>query len=204
MSYLAIWLRACLHWRCAYFQTLSWNDTIFVVDWDILYKLCGSANKWSKGFVFSGKIWWQFFSCNKACSKYRTRSTTTPKYTLTQRLVRVKMPGGRAFWNVGAGHPSISHAHTPAQILQNACPLCFSLAQGNLFAILTMSSVSAIDFCDNRSNRQLFRRSCFMALLRYSSWVIWEPKMCVLKSPTSYVISNTSKIEYFDHFFMVR
>ena len=24
--------------------------------------------------------------------------------------------------------------------------------------------------------------------------------MCVLKSPTSYVISNTSKIEYFDHF----
>ena len=21
------------------------------MDWDILYKLCGSANKWSKGFV---------------------------------------------------------------------------------------------------------------------------------------------------------
>ena len=33
------------HWRCAYFQTLSWNDRIIVVDWDILYKLCGSANK---------------------------------------------------------------------------------------------------------------------------------------------------------------
>ena len=45
---------------------------------------------WSKGFVFSGKIWWQFFSCNKACSKYRTRSTATPKYTLTQRLVLYK------------------------------------------------------------------------------------------------------------------
>ena len=75
----------CNH-LCPY-QTLSWNDTIFVVDWDILYKLCGSANKWSKGFVFSGKIWWQFFSCNKACSKYHNRSTTTPKYTLTQRLV---------------------------------------------------------------------------------------------------------------------
>ena len=44
MSYVAIWLQACIHWRCAYFQTLSWNDTIFVVDWDILYKLCGSAN----------------------------------------------------------------------------------------------------------------------------------------------------------------
>ena len=88
MSYVVIWLQACLHWRCAYFQTLSWNDTIFVVDWDILYKLCGSANKWSKGFVFPGKIWWQFFSCNKACSKYHTRSTTTPKYTLTQRLVQ--------------------------------------------------------------------------------------------------------------------
>ena len=87
MSYVAIWLQACLHWRCAYFQTLSWNDTIFVVDWDILYKLCGSANKWSKGFVLSGKIWWQFFSCNKTCSKYHTRSTTTPKCTLTQRLV---------------------------------------------------------------------------------------------------------------------
>ena len=87
MSYVAIWLQPCLHWRCAYFQTLSWNDTIFVLDWDILYKLCGSANKWSKGFVFSGKIWWQFFSCNKACSKYHTQSTTTPKYTLTQRLV---------------------------------------------------------------------------------------------------------------------
>ena len=87
MSYVAIWLQACLHWRCAYFQTLSWNDTIFVVDWDILYKLCGSANKWSEGFVFSGKIWWQLFSCNKACSKYHTISPTTPKYTLTQRLV---------------------------------------------------------------------------------------------------------------------
>ena len=87
MSYVVIWLQACLHWRCAYFQTLSWSDTIFVVDWNILYKLCGSANKWSKGFFFSGKIWWQFFSCNKACSKYHTRSATTPKYTLTQRLV---------------------------------------------------------------------------------------------------------------------
>ena len=88
MSYVEIWLQACLHWKCAYFQTLSWSDTIFVVDWDILYGLCGSANKWSTGFVFSGKIWWQFVSCNKACSKYHTRSTTTPKYTLTQRLVR--------------------------------------------------------------------------------------------------------------------
>ena len=87
MSYVAIWLQACLHWRCAYFQTLSWNDTIFVVDWDILYKLCGSENKWSKGFIFSGKIWWQLFSCNKACSKYHTRRTTAPKYTLPQRLV---------------------------------------------------------------------------------------------------------------------
>ena len=27
-----------------------------VVDWDILYKLCGLANQWSKGFIFSGKI----------------------------------------------------------------------------------------------------------------------------------------------------
>ena len=90
MSYVAIWLQACLHWRCAYFQTLSWNDTIFVVDWDILYKLCGSANKWSKGFIFSAKIWWQLFSCNKA-----SRSTTTPKYPLRQCLVRYK------FTNVG-------------------------------------------------------------------------------------------------------
>ena len=89
MSYVAIWLQACLHWRCAYFQTLSWNDTIFVVDWDILYKLCGSANKWSKGFIFSGKIWWQLFSCNKACSKYHMQSTTMPKYTLPQRPVTI-------------------------------------------------------------------------------------------------------------------
>ena len=87
MSYVAIWLQVCRQWRCEYFQTLSRNDRIIVVDWDILYKLCGSANKWSKGFVLSGKIWWQFFSCNEACSKYHTRSTTTPKYTLTQRLV---------------------------------------------------------------------------------------------------------------------
>ena len=57
------------------------------MDWDILYKLCGSANKWSKGFVFSAKIWWQFFSCHMACSKYLTRFTTAPKYTLPQRLV---------------------------------------------------------------------------------------------------------------------
>ena len=87
MSYVAIWLQTCLHWRCAYFQTLPWNDTIIVVDWDILYKLCGSTNKWSKGFVFSGKIRWQFYSCNKACSDYRIGSTITPKYTLPQRLV---------------------------------------------------------------------------------------------------------------------
>ena len=86
-NHLCHMLQACLLWRCAYFQTLSWNDTIFVVDWDILYKLCGSANKWSKGFVLSGKIWWQYFSCNKACLKYHTLSTTTPKYTLPQRLV---------------------------------------------------------------------------------------------------------------------
>ena len=92
MSYVAIWLRACLHWRCAYFQTLSWNDSIFVVDWDILYKLCRSANKWSNGFVFSGKIWWQFFSCDKAYSKYHTRRPTTPKYTLPQRLVYQALP----------------------------------------------------------------------------------------------------------------
>ena len=102
MSYVVIWFQACLHWRCAYFQTVSWSYTIFVVDWDILYKLCGSANKWSKGFVFPGKIWWQFFSCNKACSKYHTRSTTTPKYTLTQRLVlniisKITRPLGH-FW----------------------------------------------------------------------------------------------------------
>ena len=32
------------------------------------------------------------FSCNKACSKYRTRSTTTTKYTLTQRLVFLTLP----------------------------------------------------------------------------------------------------------------
>ena len=89
MSYVAIWLQACLHWRCAYFQTLSWNDTIIVADWDILYKLCGSTNKWSKGFVFSGKIRWQFFSCNKGRSDYRTGSTITPKYTLPQRLVYI-------------------------------------------------------------------------------------------------------------------
>ena len=86
MSYVAIWLQACLHWRCAYFQTLSWNDTIFVVDWDILYKLCGSANKWSKGFVFSGKIRWQFFSCNKACSKYHTR-TVRPRPNIRSHSV---------------------------------------------------------------------------------------------------------------------
>ena len=30
MSYVAIWLQACLHWRCAYFQTLSWNETILL------------------------------------------------------------------------------------------------------------------------------------------------------------------------------
>ena len=69
------WLQACLHyWRCTYFQTVSWNDTIFVEDWDILYKLCGSANSWSKGFVFFDKIWWQFFSCNKACSNICSHS----------------------------------------------------------------------------------------------------------------------------------
>ena len=37
MSYVAIWLQACLLWSCAYFQTLPWNDTFFVVDWDIYY-----------------------------------------------------------------------------------------------------------------------------------------------------------------------
>ena len=40
-----IWFQACWHWRCAHFQTLSWNDRIIIVDWDMLYKPCGSADK---------------------------------------------------------------------------------------------------------------------------------------------------------------
>ena len=70
---------------------MKWHD--FCWDWDILYKLCGAANKWSKGFIFSGRIWWQLFSCNKAYSKNRTCSTTTPKYTLPQRLLALAFPG---------------------------------------------------------------------------------------------------------------
>ena len=66
---------------------MKWYD--FCCGLGILYKLCGSANNWSKGFIFSGKIWWQLFSWNKTCWKYHTRSTTTPKYTLPQRLVRI-------------------------------------------------------------------------------------------------------------------
>ena len=116
MSYVAIWLQACLHWRCAYFQTLSWNDTILVVDWDILYKLCGSANNRSNGFIFSGKIWWQLFNCNKASSKYHTCSTTTPKYTLPQRLVNVSVR--KFIWNINISflrHRMFTFFYSPAR-----------------------------------------------------------------------------------------
>ena len=134
MSYVAIWLQACLHWRCAYFQTLSWNDTIFVVDWDILYKLCGSANKWSKGFVFSGKIWWQFFSCNKACSKYHTRSTTTPKYTLPQRLVSIVIQ----LWNLhetGKTNFEKSFSDMPGISLYSLCVFNMSVHLGVMVCV---------------------------------------------------------------------
>ena len=46
------------------------------------------------------------------------------------------------------------------------CPSRCSLAQTNLFAIFTVSSVSAIDLCQ-RISRQLFRRYRFMVLHLY-------------------------------------
>ena len=46
------------------------------------------------------------------------------------------------------------------------CTLHFSLAQANLFAIFTVSSVSVIDLWQCIS-RQLFRRSCFMVSIRW-------------------------------------
>ena len=42
------------------------------------------------------------------------------------------MPGGRAFWNVGADHPSLSHVHTPTQIFQNALCVVLSHKQTSL------------------------------------------------------------------------
>ena len=85
-------------------------------------------------------------------------------------------------------HLSLSHTHTPTQIFFFKCPLRCSLAQANLFAIFMVASVSVIDLWQCIS-RQLFRRSCFMVLLRYSSWVVWGQKMCALKSPMSHVSS---------------
>ena len=81
-------------------------------------KMCIFSNnvmKWhdfccgQKGFIFSGKIWWQLFSCNKACSKYHTRSTTTPKYTLAQLLVlsTCEMPSSHhhVISSISTGYP---------------------------------------------------------------------------------------------------
>ena len=75
------------------------------------------------------------------------------------------------------------------------CPLilCCSLAQANFFAIFTVSGVSVIDLWQCIS-RQLFRQSCFMVA---SSWVVWEQKMCALKSPMSKVLSNSSLSGFF-------
>ena len=37
------WEQICV--EDVHFKTLSWSDRIFVVDWNILYKLCSSAKK---------------------------------------------------------------------------------------------------------------------------------------------------------------
>ena len=51
----------------------------------------------------------QFFSCNKACSKYHTRSTTTPKYTHPQRLVAIRITY------------SYSHSIKSLELLHSTC-----------------------------------------------------------------------------------
>ena len=89
----------------------------------------------------------------------------------------------------GGGQSSFTQPYSyPYSDFFFKCPLRCSLAQANLFAIFMVASVSVIDLWQCIS-RQLFRRSCFMVLLRYSSWVVWGQRMCALKSPMSHVLS---------------
>ena len=89
----------------------------------------------------------------------------------------------------GGGHSSFTQPYSyPYSDFFFKCPLRCSLAQANLFAVFMVASVSVIDLWQYIS-RQLFRRSCFMVLLKYSSWVVWGQKMCALKSPMSHVLS---------------
>ena len=97
--------------------------------------------------------------------------------------------GGGGGREEGGGHSSFTQPYSyPYSDFFFKCPLRCSLAQANLFAIFMVASVSVIDLWQCIS-RQLFRRSYFMVLLRYSSWVVWGQKLCALKSPMSHVLS---------------
>ena len=89
----------------------------------------------------------------------------TANYSV-RNLFELRGPAVERFemW-MGGVHPFLNHVHTPIQNFQNALCVVF-LAQANLFAILTMSSVSAIDFFDID---QLAVVPTVLLFLRYSS-----------------------------------
>ena len=90
----------------------------------------------------------------------------------------------------GGNHRTPSQVYTSLSNFPK-CPLRRSLAQANLFAILTVSSVSVIDL-SQYIGRQLLRRSCFMVFLT-SPWDVGGQKMYALKSPMPQEMSNTNR-----------
>ena len=126
------------------------------------------ATKWHYfccGLGHTGKIWWQFFSksfsCNKACSKYHTRSTNTPKYTLPKRLV----VGDSTRGQLGR------HGSTPVSTL---LPKSVGFFIINIFLVIIMLS-------------KLKSGKCWTRLasypLHYENWPWWNnPPICKASS----------------------
>ena len=120
--------------------------------------------------------------------------TSRAKLAPVVQKLDIAIRGGRGG---GKGHSSFTQPYSyPYSDFFFKCPLRCSLAQANLFAIFMVASLSVIDLWQCIS-RQLFRRSCFMVLLRYSSWVVWGQKMCALKSPMSHLLSSIPLQEFF-------
>ena len=97
-------------------------------------------------------------------------------------LTKVPFRGGGAFWNVGRVHLPLSHTHTPAQIFQNALCVVHWHKQYSQCLVCPQSMQC--------NSRQLFRRSCFIVLLR------WFLSRLRAENVRSEVADNTDIVKY--------
>ena len=95
----------------------------------------------------------------------------------------------RSVLKCGGAVLPLSHVHTPTQIFQNA--LCIVRWRKQTSLQPSQCIVCQLSICGNASVGSCSGSPapwCFLG----SSWVVWGPKMCSLKSPMSLVLSNTS------------